>query len=76
MSDALPELPKPGLRDLSGQYYVGYTAEQMREYYRQAVLAERARCAQICERLQDGYGDWKHGTPLDCAAVIRGEPER
>lgn len=32
---------------------------------------ERERCAKLCESLQDGYGDWKHGTPLDCAAAIR-----
>jgi hypothetical protein len=69
MSDALPELPTPGVRDLSGQHYVGYTADQMREYARQAVLAEIERRA---KKWEEYHGHDKYGV----AAFIRGEPER
>ncbi len=41
----------------------------------QAVLAERERCAVICDALQEkGPGNWKHGTPQDCAIAIRNQP--
>jgi hypothetical protein len=49
-----------------------YTADQMREYARAAVLAERERCALLCDALAlEGPARWKHGTPTDCADSIR-----
>jgi hypothetical protein len=69
---ALPALPDP--EDIYGMSE-GYDGVMMEAYGRQCyeagVLAERERCARLCELMQDGHGHWKHGTPLDCANEIR-----
>jgi hypothetical protein len=45
-----------------------FTADQMREYARAAILAERERCAAICDRLSVS----EYPTDCDdCAAAIR-----
>jgi hypothetical protein len=53
-----PELPVPGVRDLSGQYHVGYTADQMREMYRAGRLAGLEEAAKDWET---AHGFDKHG---------------
>jgi hypothetical protein len=47
----VPELPP--LPDALILGWDGYTADQMREYARQAVLQERERCAKLCEHNAD-----------------------
>jgi hypothetical protein len=76
--EAIPPLPEPDVKcgEYAGPPGEGanedyYTAEQMHTYVIEAVLAERERCAKLCELMQDGHGHWKHGTPLDCANEIR-----
>lgn len=54
-----------------------FTASQMREYARQAVLAERERCAKVCEDIYDdpagnnGYDAYYTRPYLECAEAIR-----
>jgi hypothetical protein len=43
------KLPLPMIR--VDDYLTGYTADQMREFARAAVLAERERCAKVCEQI-------------------------
>ena len=63
-------------------YIDGYTADQMREYARKAVGAEREACAKVCEDIKhsylrfaigdiDGRYDWKADGADDCADEIR-----
>lgn len=60
-------VPAEGVSDL-------FTADQMRAYALEAIAAERERCARICEELAErGPGNFKHGTPTDCAAAIRAQ---
>ncbi len=53
----LPKLPEPeelGMdfnKGWDGVRAYGYTAKQMQEYARQAVLMEREACAKLCESL-------------------------
>jgi hypothetical protein len=75
----LPErfavLPKLVLPDVHGmgpnttvfQQQDAFTADQMREYARQAVLAERERCAQIAETARCG----SYPTPGQYVAHLR-----
>lgn len=71
----LPELPEPGIKSahaLSNAFAFGYHADQMREYARQAVLAERERAARAVEAIAQAW--WKRGhvpPPSDIAAAIR-----
>lgn len=72
------KLPEPET-SVAGIYrFSGYTADQMREFARAAVLAERDRCARVCEaeslRLQGSYvsmHDDRHIGADECAAAIR-----
>lgn len=42
-NNTLPPLPSPGVRDLSGQFYVGWSREQVEQIRRETVQA----CAEI-----------------------------
>lgn len=80
MTDELPPLPEPAfrLKWVGGEYKVTkpnigntdvYTADQLRA----AVLAERERCAKVCEsqRMKSApTGDYDIACE-DCAAAIR-----
>ena len=50
-----------------------WTSEQMRAYARAAVLAERERCAKVCEAEAEslGSGGKRDAAALCCAADIR-----
>jgi hypothetical protein len=55
----LPKLILPELHGMGGNTTVfkdedAYTADQMQAYARACVLAERERCAKVCEALIDG----------------------
>jgi hypothetical protein len=77
----LPELPTPPLRfgiAMRDGDRLDYSAKDMREYASAAVLAERERCAKVCETLispeesgirTDSYAD----TAWACAFAIRGK---
>lgn len=59
----LPPMPKPFVQNWpSGRWT--YTADQMRAYARECVLAERERCAKQLERLGNDH----------CAAALRNQP--
>ena len=72
--DNLPPLPEPvdyGYRE-EGTWVqqLCFTHDQMHAYARAAILAERERCALICEgiAMDDKTG---YGIAEDCAAAIR-----
>ena len=48
-----------------------YTADQMREYARKAVEAEREACAALCESLDDASYPTRRVWPSECAEAIR-----
>ncbi len=52
-----------------------YTASQVEEIRRAAVLAERERCAKVCEAEAEslGSGGKRDAAALCCAAAIRAE---
>lgn len=73
----LPELPK-----LAGTAFDRlYTADQMRDFARQAVALERERCANVCldyaKRHDKGDDESKAQAwmMLQCAVAIRKEPQ-
>lgn len=90
----LPELPEPAReaesagaawRNSSPDYY---TADQMREYARAAIQAERERCAKVCDQISAQLKAQvpKRGASTSptyggvvgaakCAAAIRGQAE-
>lgn len=74
MEHELPPLPEPEtVRGADGGPVLRYEEHRrlMREYARQAVLAERERCARICmERADDGPESMTTEAML-CAAHIR-----
>ena len=88
MTDNLPPLPEPvEVLDLWGNDCPVYNREQMRAYAiayaRAAVLAERERCANVCEGIEAAawksckerynYYDQGHSDGAgECAAAIRG----
>ncbi len=47
-----------------------YSAAQVEEIRRAAILAERERCAKVCEE-KHANGNWKYDTRHECAAAIR-----
>lgn len=63
----LPPLPEPA--SING--LPGYTADQLRAYAEAAVLAERERCAQVCDELSSGLATGRDEGALICAAAIR-----
>ena len=72
----LPELPEAAVKlklvaGLTGWIEDRYTAEQMQEYARQAVLMEREACAMVCDKESDeNCGD--SGVVAEyCAKLIR-----
>ncbi len=79
MNDTLPPLPKPYGRSWQyDQYGHGryeptddYTADQMREYGKACVAAERERCARIAMEFRRGAGD--HVCGQVAAAIMEGE---
>lgn len=78
--EALPELPEAGYA-VNNVTPIYYTADQMREYARQAALAERERCARIAEAVwrQDcGTGTYEKGwtgaAALVAATIRAGKP--
>lgn len=51
----LPRLPKPiGTNVTHKKCYIGsvYTAEQMKEYAKKAVIEEREACAKVCDDMR------------------------
>jgi hypothetical protein len=52
-----------------------FTADQMRDYARAAVLQERERCARVCEEVErkqeNDNGMANTGGAAECAAAIR-----
>ena len=80
MSVELPKLPEP-VRTSSDQAYLGFTADQMREYARRAVdiALERAaqECRVICSKNHADAATFKNGTKAyvqacdDCDDAIR-----
>lgn len=52
-----------------------YTADQVEEIRRAAVLAERERCAKVCEAEAESLGSSgkRDASALCCAAAIRAE---
>ena len=86
MNDDLPPLPEPAfrLKWVDGAYKVTkpnigntdvYTAAQVEAVRRAAVLAERERCAKVCEDCAVAYGSGgkKEAGALVCADAIRKE---
>ena len=84
MNDDLPPLPEPAfrLKWVDGAYKVTkpnigntdvYTAAQVEAVRRAAVLAERERCAKVCEAEAEslGSGGKRDAAALCCAADIR-----
>jgi hypothetical protein len=89
----LPPLPEPdGACDLmDANPGDAWSEELVREYARAAVLAERERCAKLCDEYEaKKYAAYKHGNSPerasdyvqglsdgagDCAAAIRGHAE-
>jgi hypothetical protein len=86
MSEPNIELPEPqgspsGIRFSTAEAAGGdmrrdYTPEQVRELVRQAALAERERCARVCEDLvaikADGTREDRYAaTARACATAIR-----
>jgi hypothetical protein len=74
----LPELPKPANEadsdDCTYACPEGFDADQMREYARAAVLAERERCAKLLEPqyYNEPYGEgYRQLEPEQIAAAIR-----
>ena len=73
----MPPLPKPYMlseyRSIPPRPPAAlYMADQMREYGESCARMAREEAAKVCEKLaEEGYGDWKHATPTDCAAAIR-----
>lgn len=67
----LPPLPAPE-SEVPGGEWPEYSERQMREYARAAVLAERERCAKVCEDHFTHDGPYRQGASL-CAAAIRGK---
>jgi NADH pyrophosphatase NudC (nudix superfamily) len=50
-----------------------YTAEQMAEYSEACALAERERCAKLCEQMGDAPDGSSEGYERACAIVIRAQ---
>ena len=95
MNDDLPPLPEPAfrLKWVDGAYKVTkpnigntdvYTAAQVEAVRRAAVLAERERCAKVCEEIETAswkewkatyntYHDGRSDGAGECAAAIRKE---
>ena len=66
------KLPEPyGWFDIRGEAADGFTADQMREYARQAVLAEREKLARMCESMMDPQDDGWDACLREVAAAIR-----
>lgn len=60
------------VRGLHGANAAYYSADQLRDFARQAVLAERERCAKVCDSVNN------HDNPMtanDCADEIRRFPK-
>jgi hypothetical protein len=66
----LPPMPEPHWAEhFQGTIPLGaFTADQMRAYARAAVLAERERCASVCEAEAEGH---RTAFGEHCAAAIR-----
>jgi hypothetical protein len=66
----LPPLPEGRYTD-----FEAFNADQMQAYARAAVLAERERCAKVCESMQIAkvatLGDWTKLIGDEIAAAIR-----
>ena len=76
----LPELPGSD-KCFADDDSEAYTADQMRAHgqacAQAAIEQERERCALICDALAiQGPGNWKHGTPTDCADAIRATSDK
>jgi hypothetical protein len=76
----MPPLPEPALSGYpqdSPDEFVAFSSDQIQAYARAAVLAERERCAKICEDLpsRDPKGPWFNDDMTaganECAAAIR-----
>jgi hypothetical protein len=61
------ELPKMPFHAKSDDFRDLYTAKQMQEYARQAVLMEREACAMLCDESIDSPSDHESG----CASSIK-----
>jgi lipopolysaccharide biosynthesis protein len=78
----LPELPEAPFFDFDddGVQHLTYTADQMRAYATQAVLAERERCIAACRKVRQDLDEYAernnyHGDAWEyidkCEAAIR-----
>lgn len=72
MDDLMLPLPEPEcLGETEWDDIMGYTADQMREYAKKAVEAEREACAALCESLDDASYPTRRVWPSECAEAIR-----
>ena len=72
MSNELPPLPHPVTHILLGDDSEDvFTADQMRDFARAAVLQEREECARLCEDRDSGQDTRMDGEDQACAAAIR-----
>lgn len=72
------EFPKLPEKDIISYDYAGipiyaYTADQMQDYARQAVMMEREACAKLCDSDWNGDSDTYDYSEAcnDCASAIR-----
>ena len=69
----LPENKHPHIWVDCGGTWVqaGYTADQLRDYGDRRAMAERERCALLCEKIDEDSYPTTRKWPSDCAEAIR-----